>query len=630
MNTYDFNLLRLSRILPILGLAACLFSAASCADHRPGQSRHRTSARAPVPVTITWAMAERFGPRYDRNRNGRPDLPNSREYVNPGRYEVRLSAAVAAPAVATSGMSCDWTIDGPDQATRLRATGPETDVRLPQATYAVTVTVRFADGRTGSARETIRVKDILITVLGDSLATGEGNPEVPACWKGTRAAAGGAPVRSHIDPSTPAGWADGGPDGDQPRVTPAGTLLPANLTHSVAHRSTQSALAQLAMRLEAQDPHTSVTFVCLAASGARIDDGIISVKSARNKARDTEPRLPAQLDELHAIAGSRQADILFLSVGLNDAGAFKLLAELMRREIQCVDPLRLLAVYPTRKDWKAARPADIAALVDPTKRSWLSGLKADARRTALDQDASLIFDLAEMAAGGLKKAREQLERLTTAIAKDPLLARAEIYLMEYPDPTGYVGGATDQTVLNDLVPGKQVNGRELALVRERLLRPLMTMLRGVAASQSWIYVDGIFASFHSHGYAATDSWFVKAKESELLQGPIVTVMGYLCGEISPGTLHPNRRGQQVIADQLYQRLGARRTSQFGDEQELSLGLFRSDKTHNGETDVFRRQSPVFAEPTGGYTGNPPMRFRSPDGVNSEELRAPHEIQKIDQ
>jgi hypothetical protein len=109
--------------------------------------------------------------------------------------------------------------------------------------------------------------------------------------------------------------------------------------------------------------------------------------------------------------------------------------------------------------------------------------------------------------------------------------------MEYPDPTGDVGGGTEQTVLNDLFPGKQVNGRELALVRERLLRPLMTMLHGVAASQSWTYVDGIFASFQSHGYAATDSWFVKAKESELLQGPIVTPMGYLCGEISPGTLH---------------------------------------------------------------------------------------------
>ena len=186
-------------------------------------------------------MAERFGPGYDRNRDGRPDLPNSYEYVNPGRYEVRLAACVDATAVATAGMSCDWTIDGPDQAIGLRATGPEPVVRLPQGTYSVTVTVRLADGRTGSARETIRVKDILIVVLGDSLATGEGNPEEPACWKGAETSAGGWVLRGRLDPPTPARWADGGPDGDQPRVTPAGILPPANVLHALAHRSTRSA-----------------------------------------------------------------------------------------------------------------------------------------------------------------------------------------------------------------------------------------------------------------------------------------------------------------------------------------------------------------------------------------------------
>ena len=46
-------------------------------------------------------------------------------------------------------------------------------VRLPDGTYSVTVTIELKDGRTGSARETIRVHDILIVALGDSLAFGE-------------------------------------------------------------------------------------------------------------------------------------------------------------------------------------------------------------------------------------------------------------------------------------------------------------------------------------------------------------------------------------------------------------------------------------------------------------------------
>jgi hypothetical protein len=582
MKTYIF---RLSRSVPLLGLAACLSVAASAADHGPERSGSGASAPAPVPVTITWAMTERFGPGYDRNRDGRPDLPNSHEYVNPGRYEVRLAACVDGASVAAEGLSCNWTINGFDPAIELRATGPRPVVRLPQGTFSVSVNVQLADGRAGSARDTIRVKDILIIVLGDSLVSGEGNPEEPACWEGAGTSAGGGVLRGRLDPPTPARWADGGPDGHQPRVTPAGILLPANVLHSVAHRSTRSSLAQVAMRLEAEDPHTSVTFVCLAATGARIDDLFISDRSARCKARGTGPALPAQLDELHAIAGSRPVDILLLSVGLNDARAFELLGELMRKEIRCVNPRRLLAVYPTRRDWTAAASPDIEALVDPTKRSWLDGLEADARRTILLKETGVIFDLAEMAAAGLATARDQLERLARAIAKDKLLAQAEIYLMEYPDPTGAASGATAPTILNELVPGLQVNGRELALARERLLCPLMMMLHDVADSQGWTCVDGIFASFESHGYEATDTWFVKAKESEQLQGPRLTPVGYLCGGFAPGMLHPNRRGHQVIADRLYRRLAAGRTTHPGQEvrnvPEITSGV--------GEEDAARRR-----------------------------------------
>ncbi len=78
--------------------------------------------------------------------------------------------------------------------------GRDRVVRLPQGTYSVTVTVRLADGRTGSARETIRVKDILIIALGDSLATGEGNPEEPASWEG---AENSAPAGGSDRPSRP-------------------------------------------------------------------------------------------------------------------------------------------------------------------------------------------------------------------------------------------------------------------------------------------------------------------------------------------------------------------------------------------------------------------------------------------
>ena len=84
--------LGLSKMLFILGVAAYLCAAASGADDQAAPSGTGAPALKPIPVTITWAMAERFGPGYDLNRDGRPDLPNSHEYVNPQRYEVRLAA----------------------------------------------------------------------------------------------------------------------------------------------------------------------------------------------------------------------------------------------------------------------------------------------------------------------------------------------------------------------------------------------------------------------------------------------------------------------------------------------------------------------------------------------------------
>ena len=94
--------LGLRRILFILGVAGYLYTAAPARD-QPAPSGPGAPAPKPIPVTITWAMVERFGPGYDLNRDGRPDLPNSHEYVNPQRYEVRLAARMDGTRRRTGG-----------------------------------------------------------------------------------------------------------------------------------------------------------------------------------------------------------------------------------------------------------------------------------------------------------------------------------------------------------------------------------------------------------------------------------------------------------------------------------------------------------------------------------------------
>lgn len=532
----------------VFGLASCL-STSACKPKNPTAPPVRiASAPKTVPFTIAWEMTERFGPRFDLNGDGRPDMPNSFEYVNPDLYEVRLAVRPdEGGAGAAAGISCDWSIEGDHQVNEVRTDATSATVRLPQGAYAVTAKVRLPDGRTGSAREVIRVKDLLIVAMGDSLVSGEGSPEAPAEWSNS----GSIPVlRGRLDPPVPARWADGGIDGDSPRTTCLGILPPTNALHAVAHRSTRSGAAQLAMRIEAEDPHTSVTFVCLGASGTRIADLFATDRSGKNQALGPGPDLPPQLDELHAIVGRRPVDLLILSAGLNDARTFQLLDEVMKRNVQCIRPLDLLERYSKRKDGVAATDRDFEALIDPCERSMFVRKDADARRRLRDQDAALIYDLAELTDQGLAEARGQLEPLACAIALDPNLAGASVCVLEYPDPTGNDDGSTAEAILDDLMPGLAVNRRELDLVRERLLRRLNGILHAMADRHGWIFADGIFASFRDHGYSAKDKWFVTAKESEELQGPRLAVLGRLRGEISPGVLHPNTRGHKVIADRL--------------------------------------------------------------------------------
>lgn len=128
--------------------------------------------------------------------------------------------------------------------------------------------------RTGAAQS-----DLIIVGLGDSLASGEGNPDTPKQGK-TRAI-----------------WQDERCD-----------------------RSAHSFQAQVARRLEAADAKTSVKFVHLACSGASIPQGLTGSYAGINPPLFSSA-LPAQVSEARRLMGSnRTPDAVLLSVGVNDLG----------------------------------------------------------------------------------------------------------------------------------------------------------------------------------------------------------------------------------------------------------------------------------------------------------------------
>src|SRR5688572_10425188 len=182
---------------------------------------------AEVPEYFTWSMRARFG--NDADGDGVMDYTYDPAYVNATIFTVKFKGC---PAPGTGlGNDYAWEIDG----TPLPLTGCMFSYDLTPGIHHVKFTATPAVGMGHVYEEDILVRDILIVSLGDSIASGEGNPDVPQKfdWSGFVSAG--------------PRWAD-----------------------RRCHRSAHAGPAQAALAIERADPHTSVTFISLACSGATL------------------------------------------------------------------------------------------------------------------------------------------------------------------------------------------------------------------------------------------------------------------------------------------------------------------------------------------------------------------------
>lgn len=152
-----------------------------------------------------------------------------------------------------------------------------TRVSLAPGQYTFTLVVR-GSGRTARVTLPANVRNRVIVSLGDSYASGEGNPRNVDAWLGLRSPLGS--FRAYYDDER-------------------------------CRRSAQAAPAQAALRLEQADRRSTVTFVHLACSGASIQRGILAPQSSG---------IPAQIDALAALAKATPIDAIVISVGGNDIG----------------------------------------------------------------------------------------------------------------------------------------------------------------------------------------------------------------------------------------------------------------------------------------------------------------------
>lgn len=351
---------------------------------------------APAPTGIGWTVIDRYG--------GDPDGDGKLEGVGPlnpvrlDRFAVRVLPTVA---VCRELRRAAWRVDGKPAEPVLEP--GESCGAVVKVTGEGDHTVKvLARNRAEVAR--VEVDDELIVALGDSVASGEGNPEGRGVWL------------------------------DKP-----------------CHRSTAAGFEQAAHQLGEVDRRRSVTFVSLACSGARIDQGLLGGYAGIAPGRSGEEYLP-QVDRLRTIAESRAGDgeeagvdAVLLSVGANDVR----FSEVVKR---C---------------------------------AWF------------DSCGAKVKDALERRLEALPDGYDELgEALEAAAPETPVL------ISEYFDPTHGEDGR--------FCPGPGATSREESEWAYRnVLQPLNELVEAAAEGNGWQRVGGIAADFRPHGYCAPKKPWVR-------------------------------------------------------------------------------------------------------------------------
>ena len=269
------------------------------------------------------------------------------DYTRPTlhRVEVRLPNQTG---------DCTWQVDGKPIAAAPAPCNSAMTVEIPYPTGADVVAI--VDGAP-VATTRIEVKDRLIVSLGDSFASGEGNPDRAVRYQRGRVVRYGS-----TDPQLrgyPARVGEWRNTGDQAFTDGAAQWL-----HRPCHRSLYSAHARAALHLALADAdeHTAVTFLSVACTAAEIENGLFNPHMGNDREGSDDLVTLSQLSgiaraicapgsttlgtatySLRAMEGNagrarnhrifscpkeqaRAIDLLLLSIGGNDIGFSKLVA----------------------------------------------------------------------------------------------------------------------------------------------------------------------------------------------------------------------------------------------------------------------------------------------------------------
>jgi hypothetical protein len=417
---------------------------------------------------------------------GRVSEPCARDnvkesYLTPIDHPITVRLSGAVPVGAT----CAWSFDdgdGPQASTFDCAEPINLRVRYGRQTVA---TVDVSSGSDAPQRLStgIQVRDIFVAGLGDSIASGEGNPDRPIALSEEgfcfRSYLGGASSQ-YYRPSR-AGY-KGGRACEAPDTLQNWQRQSAVWFNAACHRSLYSYQTRTALALAVRYPHIAVTYLPLACTGATIADGLFGSQRAREcpsgraGATTCGTSINSQLGELReALTAAkrrqpeRRLDLVLLSIGANDINFSGLVSDVI------VDTPTERTIF---------------------KRSGLIGSVEDSRS-----------DLARDLPQGFAKLREALKPLVGDLAR--------VIYTSYGNPTLAPGGAPcpGGRAGFDIHPSFNANPQRLANVAGFVENEFLPALAALAQCQGGVlcrdpradrmtFVDAHQAAFANHGFCA--------------------------------------------------------------------------------------------------------------------------------
>ncbi|MGA7488600.1 MAG: hypothetical protein WBW74_16895 [Xanthobacteraceae bacterium] len=252
-------------------------------------------------------------------------------YLAPRDHYVAILLAGAVP----TNEGCVWTFDdGDGPARQINATCSE-EVRahlLYGRPTIVSVDIILPDGTALRLVSEIKVRDLLIAGMGDSIAAGEGNPDRAVrlsddgfCFKRFDGREYYRPGRAGFTGNRSCNVMAGEDAGAREWARHSARWL-----SGPCHRSLYSYQLRTALALAVENPHLAVTFIPLGCSGATINSGFLgSQRASECPSPGTSAACPgttrgqiAELTDLLAKARrqrpDRSLDLVLLTIGAND------------------------------------------------------------------------------------------------------------------------------------------------------------------------------------------------------------------------------------------------------------------------------------------------------------------------